>query len=399
MKISGRDLHRRGAHGAPPSAVIHESRLEAPLIMEILTNHPLKAYTTFKIGGPARYFASLALAEDISQAIAFAASHGVPIFALGGGSNLLVSDSGIAALVVHPVCTGIDETRDHDGETLVHVNAAELWDRLVAHAVGRGLWGIENLSHIPGQAGAALVQNIGAYGQQLSDVLERAEVASLADGSRCVFTRDECGFGYRRSIFNTTQKGQFLILSLTLRLARAPHRNLSYPDVAAWFEERGIREPQLDEIRRAIVAIRNRKFPYPREEKGGNAGSFFKNLTLAEDEYAALEKRVENQFGTAARERLGELRNRSRARAGVRIPTAFLMELCGLKGFRIGGALVNETQPLVLLNQGGATAQDVLSLARHIRQTLFRKTGVRVEIEPELAGFSPHELGRYLSFE
>lgn len=367
--------------------------------MEILTSHPLKALTTFKIGGPARYFASLALAEDLPQAIAFAVSHGVPIFALGGGSNLLVSDSGIEALVVHPIRTGIDETPDRDGETLVHANAAEPWDNLVAYAAGRGLWGIENLSHIPGQAGAALVQNIGAYGQQLSDVLERAEVASITDGSRRVFTRDECGLGYRRSIFNTTQKGQFLILSLTLRLARAPRRNLSYPDVTAWFGERGIREPPLDEIRHAIVAIRNRKFPYPREEKGGNAGSFFKNLMLAEDKYAALENRVENQFGAAARERLGELRNRSKTRAGVRIPTAFLMELCGLKGLRIGGAQVNETQPLVLLNQGGATAQDVLSLARHVRQTLFRKTGVRVEIEPELAGFSPHELGRYLSFE
>lgn len=367
--------------------------------MEILTNYPLKAHTTFKIGGPARYFASLAYSKEIPQAISFVASHGVSIFVLGGGSNLLVSDSGIEALVLHPVCAGIDETPDGDGRTLVHAHAAEPWDSVAAHAVARGLWGIENLSHIPGQAGAALVQNIGAYGQQLSDVLDSAEVASLADGSRRVLTRDDCGLGYRRSIFNTSQKSRLMILSVTLRVARDPRPNLSYPDVRAWFEERGVHQPPLDEIRQAIVAIRDRKFPYPLEEKGGNAGSFFKNLTLGEDEYRALETRIESQFGAAARERLRELRNRSKALSGIRIPTAFLMDLCGLKGFRIGGAQVNETQPLVLLNQGGATAQDVLSLARHVRQTLFKRTGVRVEIEPELAGFSPHELGHYLSFE
>lgn len=367
--------------------------------MEILTNHSLKAYTTFKIGGPARYFAPLARAEEIPEAIAFAVSHAIAIFVLGGGSNLLVSDSGIDALVLHPVRAGIDETTARDGETLIHANAAEPWDRVVAHAVARGLWGIENLSHIPGQAGAALVQNIGAYGQQLSDVLERAEVASLTDGNRRVLTRDECGLGYRQSIFNTSQKGCFLILSLTLRLSHDPRRNLSYPDVKAWFDERGLSEPSLDEIRQAIIAIRDRKFPYPREEKGGNAGSFFKNLTLDANEYAALETRIDKQFGAAALARLRELRGRSKAPSGIRIPTAFLMELCGLKGFRIGSAQVNETQPLVLLNQGGATAQDVLSLARHVRQTLFKKTGVHVEIEPEMAGFSADELGRYLSFE
>lgn len=367
--------------------------------MEILTNHPLKAYTTFKIGGPARYFASLALPEELPQAIAFAASRAVSIFVLGGGSNLLVSDSGIDALVLHPVHAGIHEAMDRNGDTLIHANAAEPWDRVVAHAVARGLWGIENLSHIPGQAGAALVQNIGAYGQQLSNVLERAEVASITDGSRSVLTRDECGLGYRQSIFNTSQKGRFLILSLTLRLSRDPRRNLSYPDVRAWFGERDFREPPLNEIRQAIVAIRDRKFPYPREEKGGNAGSFFKNLTLDANECAALETRIEKQFGAAARERLRELRGRSKAPSAIRIPTAFLMELCELKGFRIGGAVVNENQPLVLLNQGGATAHDVLSLARHVRQTLFHKTGVRVEIEPELAGFSADELGRYLALE
>ncbi|MGH9407255.1 MAG: UDP-N-acetylmuramate dehydrogenase [Terriglobia bacterium] len=367
----------------------------------ILENEPLKPHTTFKIGGPARYFATVANPHDLRDAAAFASSRRIPLFVLGGGSNLLISDAGLDALVVHPVSRGITvRDRDQrDGSILLRTAAGESWDGVVAHAVGQGWRGVENLSHIPGQAGAALVQNIGAYGQQLSDVLESAEVAALDTGAVRVVEARECGLGYRRSIFNTSDKNQRLILAITLRLAENAPSNLSYPDLRRWFGERGVSEPSIAEVREAIIAIRDRKFPYPREEKGGNAGSFFKNLSLHPGEYESLEPRINHEFGAAARERLREIRARSTGAGSIRIPTAFLIELCGLKGCREGGAEINETQPLVILNQGGATARDVLTLAQRVRRALFARTAMRVEIEPELAGFTPTELSQYLAFD
>ncbi|MGH9351042.1 MAG: UDP-N-acetylmuramate dehydrogenase [Terriglobia bacterium] len=358
--------------------------------LEIRENVPLKPFTTFKIGGPARYFAQITRGDQVQPAIEFSASHRLPIFVLGGGSNLLVSDAGIEALVLHPASDGVAVRAERNGSVSIRAEAGEPWDRVVAHAVERNWGGIENLSHIPGQAGAAVVQNIGAYGQQLGDVFERAEVAELSSGNVLTLEAKECGLGYRRSIFNTAHKGHFLILNLTLRLSLIAQPRLTYPDVKAWFDERNVTAPTLAQVRAAIIFIRDQKFPFPRTEKDGNAGSFFKNATLGAEEYEALEQRVQDHFGPAGSSRLRELRNRFPG--SPRIPTAFLMEICGLKGFRMGGAKVSETQPLVLLNQGGATAHDVLMLARHVRQTLYRKTGIKVDIEPELAGFKPEDL-------
>ena len=363
--------------------------------MEFLADHPLKPYTTFKIGGPARYFAEIRARADLTQALEFAASNRIEAFVLGGGSNVLISDCGLDALVLHPASTGMVVEEEMRQQVLVRAEAGEPWDRLAAYAVERDWWGIENLSHIPGQAGAALVQNIGAYGQQISDVLESAEVADLRTGTSSRLSAAECGFAYRKSIFNSSHKGRYLILNLTLRLSRHPHPNLEYPGVKAWFKGLGIRQPSLAQIRQAIITIRDAKFPYPREEKGGNAGSFFKNLTLTEVEYNALERRFQDHFSPDQLSRLREFRQRSATSGSIRIPTAFLIEACGLKGHRVGAASVNERQPLVLLNEGGATARDVLLLARHVRRTIFAQTGVKIAIEPELAGFTPSELAEY----
>lgn len=365
--------------------------------LAIQENVPLKPFTTFKIGGPARFFAPIAHTEQVQQAREFAGAQRIPIFVLGGGSNLLVSDNGIEALVLHPVSEGVAAPSEEDGSVFIAIEAGEPWDRVVALAVERGWRGIENLSHIPGNAGAAVVQNIGAYGQQLSDVFESAEAADLSTGATRTLRAEECGLGYRRSIFNASHKGRFLISRLKLRLSLTSPPRLDYPDLAAWFGERGIKSPSLAEIRAAIISIRDRKFPFPREEKDGNAGSFFKNVTISPEAYQQLEARVEAGFGPAALKHLREVRNRFPSTH--RIPTAFLIELCGLKGFRQGRAGVSETQPLVLLNQGGATAGDVLSLARHIRQTVYQRTGVKVELEPELVGFRPEELAAYMAME
>ena len=353
---------------------------------------PLKPHTTFKIGGPARYFARAASVEDFRSVLEFAGRRSLPLFVMGGGSNLLVSDRGFAGVVVHPACQGV-EIRHEDADTVtLEVGAGETWDDVVQYAVGRHWLGIENLSHIPGQAGAALVQNIGAYGQQASDVVQSARAMEIPAGVPRVLSTADCEFGYRRSIFNTTARGKLIIVGLTLRLAKQGRPQLDYPDLRAYFQERGTEQPSLIEIRHAIISIRDRKFPFPREERGGNAGSFFKNLSLLESEYEALRENLRRNFPPPEVARLEEMRKRFPTADRIRIPTAFLIEICGLKGYRIGGAQVNETQPLVLLNQGGATAQDVIALARHVRNTVRARTGVALAIEPELVGFSMQEL-------
>ena len=360
-----------------------------PVIQEA---EPLKPYTTFKIGGPARYFARAASMEDFRAVLDLAGKHSLPIFVLGGGSNILVSDRGFKGVVMHPACRGVEILHAGAETVTLEVHAAETWDDLVQYAVERAWWGIENLSHIPGLAGAALVQNIGAYGQQASDVVESVRVLEISTGAPRVLGPADCGFGYRRSIFNTTARGKLIIVGLTLRLAKQGRPQLDYPDVRTYFQERGIKQPALAEIRQAIISIRDRKFPFPREERGGNAGSFFKNLSLLEPEYAALHEGVRRNFSPRDLERLEEIRNRFPPAGRIRIPTAFLIEICGLKGHRIGGAQVNETQPLVLLNQGGATAQDVIALAQHVRKTVWARTGMAIAIEPELVGFTRQEM-------
>jgi UDP-N-acetylmuramate dehydrogenase len=357
----------------------------------------LKPYTTFKIGGPARYFACAESAEEFRDVLAFASRESLSLFILGGGSNILVSDRGFEGLVVHPVQRGIKVAHEDSATVNLLVEAAEPWDDVVGYAVERGWWGIENLSHIPGQAGAALVQNIGAYGQQISDILLSAEVMEAETGAVRTLRASECGFGYRRSIFNTTSKGKLLILSLALRLLKRGSPNLAYPDVKAYFDGRA--NPPLAEIRKAIISIRDRKFPYPLEERGGNAGSFFKNLTLTESEYAELSNNLRQNFSAREIERLEEIRKRFPSSGRIKIPTAFLLEICGLKGCGAGGAQVNESQPLVLLNQGGATARDVMALVKHVRRTVYGRTGMTISIEPELVGFTSQDIAEFLSLE
>jgi UDP-N-acetylmuramate dehydrogenase len=373
-----------------------ESGATSPAWQEV---EPLKPHTTFKIGGPARYFARAASTDEFQRVLHLAGKLSLPIFVLGGGSNILVSDRGFEGVVVHPACRGMEIAQEDAQAVTLEVSAGETWDDLVRHAVERGWWGIENLSHIPGQAGAALVQNIGAYGQQASDVVQSAEVLDIATGERRVLAATDCAFSYRRSIFNTTARGKLIILGLTLRLAKSGAPQLNYPDVRAYFQERGIQQPLLPEIRQAIISIRDRKFPFPREERGGNAGSFFKNLLLLETEYAMLHQMLRRNFPRVDASRLEEIRNGPLWQNRIRVPAAFLIEICGLKGYRLGGAKVNETQPLVLLNQGGASARDVIALAQHVRKTVRARTGMAIAIEPELVGFTKQEMAEINNIE
>ncbi len=351
----------------------------------IQQNVPLKPYTTFKIGGPARFFATASTPEEFRSALDFARRERLPVFVLGGGSNILVSDRGFDGLVIHPAQKGMEHEACGEDAVLVRIQAGEIWDEAVRKVVEREWWGIENLSHIPGQVGAALVQNIGAYGQQIGDVLDSAEVMEIETGAVRTLSPKDCRLAYRASIFNTTAPSRFIILSLHLRLNSLGKPNLAYRDVRDYFAERGDAEPTIADVRRAIIEIRDRKFPFPREERGGNAGSFFKNLPVRKDEFETLRVALARNFPTSVMQRLEEIRQRSTSEH-IKLPAAFLIDICGLKGYRVGGAEVNPQQPLVLLNRGGATASDVLALARHIRRTVHARTGMILELEPQLVG-------------
>jgi UDP-N-acetylmuramate dehydrogenase len=353
-------------------------------MLQVQGNRSLKSLTTFKIGGPARAFVEIADARDVPKAFEYANEHKMQTLVLGGGSNMLVSDRGFDGLVIHVNNRGI-ELQD----TSLIVASGEVWDDVVHFAVDRSLWGIENLSRIPGQAGSVAVQNVGAYGQETSQVLESVDVFDRTTKLFRTLTNAECGFSYRKSIFNTSEKNRYVILSTTLRLSNVPKRMLGYPDVLKYFGDN--HEPSQQAIRHAIKEIRDRKFPFPAESVEGNAGSFFKNSQLTTEQYTELEKNVEGNLP----EHIVRLQ-KYKGDLISKIPSAFILEACGLKGFRRGDVQLNPSQPVVVLNvTGEATADEVLSVVREVRTIVEEKTGLHLYTEPELIGFSEAELRSY----
>lgn len=352
--------------------------------MKILENVLLAPYTTFKIGGPARFFCVVKNAIQAKQALLSAHEHKLPFFILGGGSNLLVSDQGYQGLVIKIENKGLEVLPDlFDSKVRISVASGESWDWFVKYAVEHNYWGIENLSHIPGSVGAIAVQNVGAYGQEAKNVIEAVEVLNTETAEISSLSGEQCQFGYRTSIFNTTHKGKYIIFSITFVLNTIPEPNLEYRDLQTKFYNL---TPSLEEIRQAIIEIRDKKYPYPTESKNGNAGSFFKNLSLTDAEYESLLQKVEVAFGKV---KALELESKKFVMpGGVKIPTAVLMDFCGLKDKKVGGAKINASQPLVIINETGtATAQNVLDLATLVTEALQNTLGVKISIEPNLLGF------------
>ncbi len=355
--------------------------------------------TTFHIGGPVREFVEIdsrEAAEKFFFEVSADPARG-PIFVLGGGSNILASDRGYDGVVAHLQLRGIAIERETRENVWLRVSAGESWDGVVARAVESGWWGIENLSHIPGLAGALAVQNVGAYGQEAGQVVESVEVWDLHGGQRLELTAAECLFGYRRSIFNSSGIGRYAVLSVLLRLSKISRPNLDYADLQKYFAEQSNLRPSQAEIRAAIIAIRDRKFPYPVDAATGNAGSFFKNPTLTAREYERLRERLGIEFGHEARERLD--RGARPAAEGLKLSAALLVDLCGLKGRRSGGAVVHDAQPLVIRNTGSAIAADVIALAATVRRTVHHQTGVALDTEPVLLGFLPEEIEEFRRLE
>lgn len=349
--------------------------------MDIIEHTPLGGLTTFRIGGPARYVIPVSSPEQAPLVCDFARTKSLPLFVLGGGSNVLIADHGFDGVVLKMDMRGIDVVAEHADRVLVRAAGGEDWDRFVAWCVERGYWGLENLSLIPGTSGAAPVQNIGAYGLEAADTIVNIEAFDRTTNRPVTLSRDDCRFGYRRSIFNTTHRERYVITSVTFELRR---------DGAPVLTHRALRErltgrtPSLAAMREAVMALRS-DGRLPDVKTTGNAGSFFKNVVLDAEQFEAMLVAIQNHFGVDEARRVEALGRRFLSPEGFKIPAVDLIRLCGLTGRRSGGAALYSANPLVIVNaEGRATAADVMCLAEEVQAVVREQTGVALEIEPVL---------------
>lgn len=334
--------------------------------MKILQDISLAPYTTFRIGGPAAHFCVAKSEQDVKEAVEFARTKKMPLFVLGGGSNLVIADRGFSGLVVKMEMKGLEFTGDS-----VVAAAGESWDGLVAEAVARGLWGLENLSGIPGTVGASPVQNIGAYGTEVMDVIGSVRAIDGTTGEMREFTNAECRFSYRDSFFKTPAGKQWIILSVSFRLSSKPAPNISYKDLRESFSTNPA--PSQADIRAAVLAIRAKKFPDL--SRIGTAGSFWKNpiISRAEFEQLALKYPGIPSF-PAENDR-------------IKVPLAWILDkVCALKGYTEGGVALFENQPLVLVARPGATADQIAAFESRIKAIVAEKTGIAIEKEVQFVG-------------
>jgi len=359
--------------------------------MEILKDISLAPYTTFKIGGNATYFAHVTNLKDLSETLVFAKEHNFlgadNLLCLGGGSNMLISDKGFNGLVLSLENKGIEIVEEDVDSVLINIASGEVWDDVVAWSVENGFWGIENMSAIPGNVGAFAVQNVGAYGQEAAQVLDSVRVVDIQSGESKIISSEQCGFSYRKSIFNSEKKGKYLIFSIVLKLSKIPNPNLVYKDLKNYFAENT--SPTLQEIRQAVIAIRSSKLPNPKET--GNAGSFFKNIFVNQTEFQEIGNKIAEKFGLPAQQKLLTI-SKSQSDGKIKVPAAFLIELCNLKGYSIGPVKVYEKHSLVLVNTGGALASDVFKLIKYVRETVYKNTAAVLDCEPNFVGFTHAEL-------
>ncbi len=351
--------------------------------MLLQENIPLASLTTVQLGGPARFFVEATSVSEVQQAVAFAQSEAVPLFVLGGGSNLVVADSGWPGLVLKIAITGIEQCPGHgdEGKILFDVGAGESWDRFVSHAVLAHCAGVECLSGIPGSVGGTPVQNVGAYGQEVSETIESVQALDLKDGQVRELCSEACGFAYRSSVFNTTERGRFIILRVAYRLVPGGGPHLEYADLKRHFEGRETR-PNLAETREAVRHIRARKgmLIVPGDPDCRSAGSFFKNPVLSEVQHEDLQRRASAKGLT--------LPSYPALERNKKVSAAWLVEKSGFaRGYGLGNAGISSKHALAIVNRGGATASEVLALKDQIQQRVEELWGVHLEPEPVMVGF------------
>ena len=351
--------------------------------MHLQENVPLAPLTTFKIGGPARYYVEARTTADVEEAVPLARSRDLPLFVLGGGSNLVVSDAGWPGLLLKIAISGIEQRPgpDRDSKSLFDVGAGESWDRFVSRAVIARCAGVECLSGIPGSVGGTPVQNVGAYGQEVSETIESVQVFDRKEGEVRELCNQACGFAYRTSIFNTTERDRFIILRVTFTLTPEGLPRLEYADLKRHFEGRET-APNLAEVREAVRHIRALKgmLIVPGDPDCQSAGSFFKNPVLSEEQHQELAKR--------ARARGLNLPSYPALETHKKVSAAWLVEHSGfVKGHGFGHVGISTRHALAIVNRGGATAAEVIAFKEQIQQRVEEIWGIRLEPEPVMVGF------------
>ncbi|MEQ6887633.1 UDP-N-acetylmuramate dehydrogenase [Halomonas sp. CS7] len=334
--------------------------------LALRTDHALTDANTLGLPCVAERHAAPSTLAELREALALAKRHDWPLTVLGGGSNLILPER-LEGLVIQPAMSQW-WLKEQDGAVLVHAEAAVAWHALVMALAQRGLWGAENLALIPGHCGAAPIQNIGAYGVELSDLLEAVHLVHLDDGRETVLSAADCAFGYRDSVFKGALAGRVVITRLVLRVSRMPRPRLGYGDLASRLDA----EPTALAVAEAVCAIRGEKLPDPATLC--NAGSFFKNPLVD---------------GERARRLLAEhpaMPNFPQPDGRVKLAAGWLIDRCGLKGWRQGHFGVHDRQALVLVHFGGGSADELLGFAGEVAARVRERFGVRLEREPRWAG-------------
>lgn len=341
--------------------------------IDLKENIPLKDLTTFKVGGRARYLAEVENEDELVEAINFARQKNLPIFVLGGGSDILVSDDDFDGVVIRFIGKKI-EFDEKNGHVLVKAGAGLGWDRLVAVAVEKGYQGIEAMSGIPGTVGASPIQNIGAYGQELKDVFVELKAYDLKERKFVKFERDDCEFGYRESIFKKPDtKGRYIISKVVFRLEKDKKPPVKYESLKKHLEENGVDNPGLKEIREAVLELRGKKLESP--EVIGNAGSFFKNPIVDKK----ILERLKKEYPDIP---FYDIDGKAKLFSG------WLIEKAGWKGKKYKNAAVSDRNALVITNpEGVAKASEIRELAEKIAEDVDEKFGIELEPEVQLINF------------
>lgn len=361
--------------------------------MLIQKDIPLAPLTTLKVGGPARYFAEAASEEAVRAAVTHAAERQWPLFVLGGGSNLVIADEGWPGLVLKVAIAGITQPGITEpglaqptgsGDEVFQVGAGHDWDSFVAYTVREGCAGIECLSGIPGAVGGTPIQNVGAYGQEVAETISQVRVLEIATGQIKELSNRDCGFAYRGSIFNSTQKDRYIVLRVTYRLTKNGAPRIEYADLKKHFSA-STGAPSLQQVRDAVRIVRQSKamLIVEGDDDCRSAGSFFKNPVVGFEEANRI-KALANELAPGK-----NLPQYPAENGQVKLSAAWLVEQAGIhKGYERGPVGTSRKHVLAIVNRGGATARDIMALKNEIQQRVADAWGIRLEPEPVFVGLS-----------
>jgi len=336
--------------------------------MEIHTNIPLKNYTTMKIGGPARFITDIRTPDEVAEICRNAKKQNLPIFILGSGSNVVAKDTGYNGIVARMRIPGFEVVADDINSTTIKIGAGEDWDSVVKRTVDMGLSGIEAMSAIPGTAGAAPVQNVGAYGQEIADTLQTLEAYDKQADSFVNLDHKDCGFAYRDSIFRGKAYGRYVITSITIKLSKNQPTPPFYDALQKYLDENNVKIYTVESIRNAVIEIRKTKLPDPKTLP--NSGSFFKNAIIEDWQLGDLRKK----YPEIPIFELGD--------GKYKIPTGWLIEKVGLKGSLIHGVRVYDKNALVLVNEVGVSYDDLVAAREEIAGKIRDTFRIQIQQEP-----------------